>query len=271
MIFRNRAYDNDKKIKPLTGLLLFLVSIVLLSLTVVFGLVYGFIYTFIKKGSQGVGEYALKMAISIDQLGNVSMQHLLNKLWLKENAYRFGNRDETISSALGRNKNLNLLNGFGRSVDRMLDYLDPKHSLNSIDYYVQPSEQITTRVAWICIEKGRILCIRYKNEPIYHIPEGLSELSETDTISLSQHMERMLSVELKPESFLPVGIFEGKSRTPDESPLVQLRCYQAEYTGQLFPRQEITEIVWLHYKEKKLVAGADKLVFDYLQEKDLLK
>jgi len=76
----------------------------------------------------------------VDQLGNVIMQHLLNLLLVKKGGYKFGNRDETISSALGKNKQKNMLTGFGKSIDKILDIIDANHSLNSIDYYIEPNE-----------------------------------------------------------------------------------------------------------------------------------
>lgn len=107
------------------------------------GLAYGFFYTLFTKGFRGIGEYFLKIAISIDQLGNVLMQHLLNFLWIKKGSYKFGNRDETISSALGRNKERNTLTGFGKFIDAILNLIDSDHSLNSIDYYIEPITEDT--------------------------------------------------------------------------------------------------------------------------------
>jgi hypothetical protein len=140
MIRRKRPVKKDKKVHPLIGALLFLISILLLIITGPLGFLYGVFHGLLSSGIKGIGEYLLKIAISIDQLGNVLMQHLLNLLWIKRNGYKFGNRDETISSALGRNKKQGTLTAFGRFIDRILDLIDPDHSLNSIDYYVEPSE-----------------------------------------------------------------------------------------------------------------------------------
>ena len=74
-------------------------------------------------------------------MGNVVLQHLLNLLWIKKEGYKFGNRDETISSVLGKNKQLNMLTGFGKGIDKSLDFIDPNHSLNSIDYFIEPLKE----------------------------------------------------------------------------------------------------------------------------------
>jgi hypothetical protein len=142
MIRKKRPEKKDKRVHPLIGALLFIISLLLLIITGPLGFIYGIFHGLFTSGIRGIGEYFLKIAISIDQLGNVLMQHLLNLIWIKKGGYKFGNRDETISSALGRNKKLGTLTTFGRSIDRILDLIDPDHSLNSIDYYVEPPEEM---------------------------------------------------------------------------------------------------------------------------------
>ncbi|MEL7270278.1 MAG: hypothetical protein AAGL34_11950 [Bacteroidota bacterium] len=140
MVIKQQDCKPDRKANPLIGILLFLISIVLFVFTGPLGLLYGLVRQLFKKGLIGIGEFTLELAISVDQLGNVLMQHLFNSLWIKKNGYKFGNRDETISSALGKNKQLGTLTGFGKFIDTILDFIDPNHSLNSIDYHVEPIE-----------------------------------------------------------------------------------------------------------------------------------
>ncbi|MEO0527075.1 MAG: NUDIX hydrolase, partial [Bacteroidota bacterium] len=97
MILKKQVYTTDEKVNPLIGILLFFVSIVLFLVTGPLGFIYGLFYSLFTQGIRGLGEYMLKIAVSIDQLGNVLMQHLLNLLWIKKGGYTFGNRDETIS------------------------------------------------------------------------------------------------------------------------------------------------------------------------------
>ena len=104
------------------------------------GFIYGIFHNLFTKGFSGIGEFLLQIAISIDQLGNVVMQHLLNTLWIKKSGYKFGNRDETISSVIGKNKQLRTLTLFGKNMDKILEFIEANHSLNSIDYYVQPDK-----------------------------------------------------------------------------------------------------------------------------------
>jgi len=138
MILHKENHKKDKETNPLIGILLFLISIILMLITGPIGFIFAFLKLLFTKGIKGIGAYALQLAISIDQLGNVLMQHLFNSLWIKNNGYQFGNRDETISSAIGKNKERDTLTSFGKTIDKLLDLIDPNHSLNSIDYYIQP-------------------------------------------------------------------------------------------------------------------------------------
>ena len=139
----NQSDQSQKKKNPIVGIALFIVSIVLSIVTLPIGLLYGTLHSLLKDGFTGLGDYYMEMAIIIDQQGNVIMQHLLNVLWISgEGKYLFGDRDETISSALGKNQVRETLSGFGRLIVVILDKLDPDHSLSSIEYYVQRSNRI---------------------------------------------------------------------------------------------------------------------------------
>jgi hypothetical protein len=125
------------------GVVLLLISIVLFVITAPIGFVSALVYSLFTGWGQGIGRYCLQIAVSIDQLGNVVMQHLLNLLRIKRGWYKFGNRDETISSVLGKNKQMEKLTIFGRMISGFLDLIDPDHTLNSIDYHIEPDIDIS--------------------------------------------------------------------------------------------------------------------------------
>ncbi|MGB5555962.1 MAG: NUDIX domain-containing protein, partial [Flavobacteriaceae bacterium] len=218
-------------------------------------------------GFRGLGEYLLKIATSIDQLGNVIMQHLLNLLWTQKGRYLFGNRDETISSALGRNKQLNLLSGFGKAIDKFLDFIDPDHTLNSIDYYIEPTDEIIDKLAWIHLLDGKILSTRSFGKEKYYIPGGKRETGENDTQALTREIKEELSVLLKPETLKFMGIFEAQADGHRPGLLVRMTCYSAEYSGTLQAAAEIEEVVWLSYADRNQVSAVDQLIFDVLKNK----
>lgn len=76
------------------------------------------------------------MATSIDVLGNVVCSELFNQVLINKNGYKFGNRKETISSCIGKNKRADTLTKIGLILSAILDFIDKNHSLDSIDILV---------------------------------------------------------------------------------------------------------------------------------------
>lgn len=74
-----------------------------------------------------------KIALGIDQLGNVICARLFNFFLIDINGHRFGNEDETISSVLGKNKKTNTLTLFGIVLDMVLERIDKNHNIKSIE------------------------------------------------------------------------------------------------------------------------------------------
>lgn len=266
MTLKKQVYRADKRTNTFVALVLFLISIVLLIITGTLGFIYGLFHSLFTKGIKGFGAYLIKIAVSIDQLGNVLMQHLLNVLWVKKGGYMFGNRDETISSALGRNKKIGTLTGFGKAIDRVLNSIDRNHTLNSIDHFIEPSEQIIDTLAWIHIVDGKLLSTRSKGRSKYTIPSGKPETNEADTQTLFREIKEKLHVELQLSSLNFIGVFEAQADSHELGILVHMTCYSANYKGNLRSDSE----VWLNYKDRHLVSEVDKLIFDFLKDKGVL-
>lgn len=78
--------------------------------------------------------YILTIAISIDQLGNVMLGPLFNKLMIKKcSKYLFGDEDDTISYVLGVNKLHGNLTFIGKSLAWLLDTIDENHVLKTVE------------------------------------------------------------------------------------------------------------------------------------------
>lgn len=78
-------------------------------------------------------EHNFKIAVSKDQLGNVRGKYFFNDILITKDGYSFGNVDETISSVIGKNKRKKTLTLLGRTLDFILDKIDPNHSIKSIE------------------------------------------------------------------------------------------------------------------------------------------
>lgn len=270
MIFKKQRYQPDKKVRPFIGVLLFLISVVLIVITGPLGLVYGFLHSLFSKKLRGIGEFSLQLAISIDQLGNVLMQHLLNALWLKKDGYPFGNRDETISSALGRNRQLGTLTPFGLAVDGFLDFIDPGHSLNSIDYYIEPGPAIIDRLAWILIRDNKVLFLREKGVPGYFLPGGSRDAKIPVGSRLKDILYQLLGIQGLEPTVTYLGTYEG--RYPEGQPAAFLRqhLYTMDYEGSLAPGAGLEGIFWIAYPERERLIEADRHILQALKQKGLL-
>jgi hypothetical protein len=267
MILKKQVFQPDKKASPFIGLLLFFISIVLLFITGPLGFIYGFFHALFTKGFKGLGEYLLQIAISIDQLGNVLMQHLLNVLWVKQGGYRFGNRDETISSALGRNKNLGTLTLMGRFIDRILDVIDANHSLNSIDYYVEPTPQIIDRLAWIHVVDGQLLMLQNAMTGRFELPGGRRVPLQSDFETLLQQTKEKLNITLQRPSFHFMGVFEALEEGLPKDKFIRISCYFCNYEGLPVALSTDDEMAWLGYGDRHEVGATAQLIFDHLKDR----
>jgi 8-oxo-dGTP diphosphatase len=123
----------------LMSFVLFCIALLLVMITAPFGFVYALIRQTCSSKSQSLNIYFIEVALVLDEVGNVTMQHLLNDILLirKENTYFFGNKNETISSVIGKNSLTNTLSPLGRVLNSFLNFLDKDHSLNSIIYDIK--------------------------------------------------------------------------------------------------------------------------------------
>lgn len=77
--------------------------------------------------------YFKETAIDIDKFGNRNFRTFLNATMRLRNGYKFGNVNETISSALGKNQRDKTLSRVGKGVCFILDKLDKDHCKKSIN------------------------------------------------------------------------------------------------------------------------------------------
>ena len=131
-----------KKREPhsfLMSFLLFCVALLLVITTAPIGFLYAIIRQASSSKSKSLNVYFIEVALVLDEVGNVTMQHLLNDTLLitSPSTYYFGNKSETISSVIGKNSLTNTLSPLGRALNSFLNFLDKDHSLNSIIYDVK--------------------------------------------------------------------------------------------------------------------------------------
>lgn len=120
----------------------FFKGLILLIVAVVLGVVLlplGFIISGWKRLIKGdLGKYFYWVAYTIDQSGNVVCMDLFNWALIKRTSLnKFGDPDETISSVLGKNQRDGTLTKLGLFIVKILDWIDPNHSLDAIGRFVE--------------------------------------------------------------------------------------------------------------------------------------
>lgn len=123
--------------KVLLAFILLVVAFSLFLVILIPAVIWGIGTSFWKRNLKEAGNelylWLFSWALSIDQLGNAVYKDLFNDTLIKPKGVPFGNPDETISSVLGKNKQIDRLTRTGKLLDFILDKLDPDHSIKSIE------------------------------------------------------------------------------------------------------------------------------------------
>lgn len=127
-------------------------------------------------------------------------------------------------------------------------------------------KSIIDKIAWICVEDGKILSARSKGKDTYYLPGGKRDPGETDIDTLLREVEEELSVRIKPETVSHFGTFEAGAHGKSEGVVVRMACYMADFEGELRPASEIEELAWLTYNDRDRVSAVSQIVFDKLRE-----
>src|SRR5262245_13587526 len=112
---------------------------------------------------------------------------------------------------------------------------------------MQNAMQFIDKVAWVHIEKGRVLSTRSRGKDVYYLPGGKRESGESDEACLRREISEELAVEIRPETLSKWGTFEAQAHGQADGVPIRMVCYEAAYTGELRASSEIAEFVWLSY------------------------
>ena len=95
------------------------------------------VYMLLKRVVHGNGRmikvWAYKTARAIDVFGNSQASELFNDALIKEGGYKFGNKQETISSVLGKNERDRTLTWIGKIIRILIDVWNEDHCINNIN------------------------------------------------------------------------------------------------------------------------------------------
>jgi 8-oxo-dGTP pyrophosphatase MutT (NUDIX family) len=131
--------------------------------------------------------------------------------------------------------------------------------------------KIIDKLAWIEIKNNKILSTKSFGKDKYYIPGGKRENFETDEQALCREIKEELSVVLIADTLKFIGVFQAQAHGHSEDTIVKMTCYAANYNGLLKADSEIEEMIWLTYSDKDKISEVDKLIFDFLKERNMLE
>ncbi|MFQ6396815.1 NUDIX hydrolase [Nocardia sp. KC 131] len=124
-------------------------------------------------------------------------------------------------------------------------------------------ERTLTSVAWLCVEKGRLLAVRTKGRDAFYLPGGKLEPGETLTGALVREVREEVGVELEAHRITPVVTITAPAHGRPGT-LVEMHCFAAPGHGRPAPAAEIAEMAWLGPVDHHLCAPAVGKALDHL-------
>jgi len=106
------------------------------------------------------------------------------------------------------------------------------------------SEPIRIVAALIRDESGRVLLVRKRGTAAFMQPGGKRDPGEDDVTALAREIDEELSCRVVPGSVAPVGHFDCVAAN-EPGWRVQAVVYAVDVEGNVVPRAEIDEIVWV--------------------------
>lgn len=120
-------------------------------------------------------------------------------------------------------------------------------------------------VVWLYTEASKVVCVRSRGKDAFYIPGGKYESGETDSEALTREIKEELGVELVSSTFKHLVTVSAPAHGFENPTLVKMKCFSAEFQGQLQPASEIAELAWLSYAERTRCAPAARKAIAFLR------
>lgn len=126
------------------------------------------------------------------------------------------------------------------------------------------------KLGWVYIQNKKILMARSYNKAAFYIPGGKREAGESDQVALVREINEELSVDLINDSIVLLGEFKGQADGKAEGVVVNIRCFTADFNGELKANAEIEEIAWLTYADRHRCSVVSVQVLNALKDMQLI-
>ena len=126
------------------------------------------------------------------------------------------------------------------------------------------------KLAWILLNDRKVLYARSIGKDLFYNPGGKREGEETDAQALIREIKEEIGVDLKPETICYVETFTAQAAGKPEGVMVEIKCYEGDYAGELAPTSEIEELDWFTSVDMERTSATGQLILEYLKRKDLI-
>ena len=126
------------------------------------------------------------------------------------------------------------------------------------------------KLAYIYLQDKSVLTTLSYGKDVWYIPGGKREGDESDHAALIREVKEELSVDLKPETIKPFGVFEAQAHGKPAGTIVRMTCYTADFDGELKPTSEVEKISFFVHAQKEMSSPVDNLIFDDLYARGLI-
>jgi len=128
---------------------------------------------------------------------------------------------------------------------------------------------VIDKIAWLCVDGGRVLCARSRGADAFYLPGGKREPGETDVETLVREVAEELGIAVDPDTARHVGTFEAPAHGKP-GVTVRMACYTAEHRGTPRASAEIEELAWLSHADRERLSEMGRVVVDHLHATGLL-
>ena len=125
-------------------------------------------------------------------------------------------------------------------------------------------------VAWLCVENRRVLCARTRGNSVFYLPGGKRKRGESDWEAIAREVKEEISVKLVEGTLREAVLIEEEAHGFTTPTRVKMKCFWAEYEGEIVPSAEIDAIAWFTTADITKCAPANQRVLEYLHAQGLI-
>ena len=126
------------------------------------------------------------------------------------------------------------------------------------------------KLAWIYIQDRKVMFARSRGKEKYFAPGGKREEGETDEQALVREIQEELSITLVPNSISHLHTVVAQAFGKPEGTMVQIKCFTAQFEGEITPANEIEEVAWFSSADIPHMTEPGKLILTFLKEQNLI-